>query len=117
MTISAALSSRGLSHLSDGDGSPDGPDAEGDNPDPSAQKADDGPLPEAPSADRREDAGDGDSGRDDHHDGDNDRDLWYADGRAAMQIRGTAAAPEMTPLDAGAAAGRPAPRPPGAGAG
>lgn len=37
------------------------------------------------------------------------------DGRAAMQIRGTAAAPELTPLDVGAATDRPAP--PGAGAG
>lgn len=39
------------------------------------------------------------------------------DGRAAVQIRGTAAAPEMTPLDPGAAAGRPTPESPGAGAG
>ena len=57
----------------DGDGIPDGPDAAGDNPDPAAQKADDLPLPEAPSADSRKDIGDGDSGRDEHQDSDNDR--------------------------------------------
>ncbi len=82
----------------DGDGIPDGPDAAGDNPDPAAQKADDLPLPEAPSADSREDIGDGDSGRDEHQDSDNDRDLWHADGRASMQRAGDGelSAMEMT---------------------